>query len=52
MKEHHGYSITEMENMLPWERELYISMTSEYTKRENERIKNEQARLDAKMKSK
>ena len=24
--QHHGYSLTELENMLPWEREIYIAL--------------------------
>lgn len=38
MAQHHGYSIQELENMLPWERSVYISMVSQYVKEENERL--------------
>lgn len=30
MAQHHGYSITELENMVPFELELYSSMVIEY----------------------
>ena len=26
MIQHHNWSLTELENMLPWEREIYIGM--------------------------
>ena len=28
--QHHKYSLTELENMLPWEREIYISLLVNY----------------------
>lgn len=37
------WSLSEIENMLPWEREVYIVMLNEYIKEENERIKQWQA---------
>ena len=27
---HYKYSLTEMENMIPWEREIYLSMLMKY----------------------
>jgi len=36
---HHKYSLTEIENMMPWEREVYISLLVDYIKSENERLK-------------
>lgn len=29
------YSLTEIENMMPWEREVYISMLLEHQERKN-----------------
>lgn len=37
--QHHKYSLTELENMLPWEREIYLSLLMEHIKEENERAK-------------
>jgi len=37
--QHHKYSLTEIENMVPWERELYISLLSEYIREENDKAK-------------
>lgn len=36
--QHHKYSISELENMIPWEREVYITLLLEYLKNENERL--------------
>ena len=40
--QHHKYSLTELDNMMPWEREIYVGMVIEYIKEEEERIKKEQ----------
>jgi hypothetical protein len=45
MMQHHGYSLTELDNMVPWEREIYIALLTEWIEKENERLKNEQRRL-------
>jgi len=37
--QHHKYSLSELENMIPWEREVYVSMLLNYIKNENERLK-------------
>jgi|TARA_R110000787_G_scaffold207499_1_gene317522 hypothetical protein len=42
--QHHKYSLEELENMMPWEREIYIGLLEDYIKKENERIKKEQQR--------
>ena len=36
---HHKYSLTEIENMMPWEREIYVSLLIDYIKQENEKLK-------------
>ena len=43
MMQHHKYSLTELENMIPWEREVYVAMLVEWIKEENERIKKQNA---------
>ncbi len=37
--QHHSYSLTELEEMLPWEREIYVSLLIDYIKKENEKLK-------------
>ena len=39
--QHHNYSLTELENMIPWEREVYIGLLLEFLKEEKERIEQE-----------
>ena len=43
MMQHHKYSLTELENMMPWEREIYVGLLEKYIKEENERIEKENA---------
>ena len=38
--QHHKYSLTELEEMIPWEREIYIALLMEWIAEENERIEN------------
>lgn len=42
LMQHHKYSLTELENMLPWEREIYVSLLINYIKEENEKLKIKQ----------
>ena len=37
--QHHKYSLIELENMIPWEREIYVDMLAEYIKEENKKQK-------------
>lgn len=37
MMQHHKYSLEEIENMMPFEREIYLTMLGEHIKQENER---------------
>ena len=39
--QHHKYSLTELENMIPWEREIYIGLLMQYLKEEEERMEKE-----------
>ena len=41
MMQHHKYSLSEIENMVPWEREIYVSLLQQYIREENERIKEQ-----------
>ncbi len=45
LMQHHKYSLTELENMLPWEREIYVDMLITWIREEKERIKAEQAEM-------
>ena len=39
--QHHKYGITEIEHMIPWERDIYVSMLINYIKEENEKRQRE-----------
>ena len=41
--QHHKYSLTELENMAPWERSIYVNMLMQYLEQENEKLKQAQA---------
>ena len=41
MMQHHKYSLTELDEMMPWEREIYVILLMEHIKKENERIEKE-----------
>ena len=43
--QHHKYSLTELENMMPWEREIYIGLVVKHVEEENKRIEEEQRKL-------
>jgi len=32
--QHHNYSLSDLENMLPWEREIYVDMLIQHLKEE------------------
>ena len=34
--QHHRYSLTEIENMIPWEREAYMTLLMNFVKEEYE----------------
>jgi hypothetical protein len=40
--QHHKYTLADLENMLPWEREIYVDMLISYIKEENEKNKRAQ----------
>ena len=45
MAQHYNYSLTELDNMLPWEREIYVGMLKNHIEEENEKIKRQQAKM-------
>ena len=46
--QHHKYSLTELENMMPWEREIYIGLLAQWVKEENERLEKEKQKAKQK----
>jgi hypothetical protein len=41
LMQHHKYSLTEIENMMPWERDIYLAMLNQYVEEENSRIQQQ-----------
>ena len=41
MSQLHNWSISDLENMLPWERDIYVDKLIEHIKEENEKIKEQ-----------
>ena len=42
--QNHNYSLTELENMMPWEREIYVALLLEWIKKREEEVKAEQSK--------
>ena len=40
LMQHHKYSLTEIENMMPWERDIYVGLLQAHL--EEERLKEQQ----------
>jgi len=38
MVQHHKYSLSELENLYPYERDLYVDMLKDYLKEEEHRL--------------
>ena len=43
--QHHKYSLTEIEAMLPWERDIYVSLLIRFIKEDNERKRREREKV-------
>tara|TARA_B100001778_G_scaffold183781_1_gene151324 strand:- start:189 stop:323 length:135 start_codon:yes stop_codon:yes gene_type:complete len=42
--QYHKYSLSELEDMIPWEREIYVEMLMQHIKEENEKIREKNKR--------
>jgi len=41
MIQHHKWSLTELEDMMPYERDIYVTLLTNWVQEENERIKQQ-----------
>tara|TARA_B100000287_G_scaffold362442_1_gene355712 strand:- start:8782 stop:8958 length:177 start_codon:yes stop_codon:yes gene_type:complete len=41
LMQYHKYSLTEIENLIPWERDIYVGMLQQYL--EDEKLRQQQA---------
>ena len=44
MIQHHKWSLTELDNMVPFERTIYVSLLQQWIKEENDRVKEQNAK--------
>jgi hypothetical protein len=43
------YTLTELENMIPWERDMYVGMVNSWVKEETDRLNKQKLERDLKM---
>ena len=41
--QHHKYSLTELDEMIPFEREIYLTLLTQFIKEENDKQRQQQA---------
>ena len=44
MIQHHKWSLTELENMLPYERQIYVMLLQQWIKEENDTVREQNAK--------
>ena len=44
MIQHHKWSLTELDNMLPYERQIYVMLLQTWIKEENDRVREQNAK--------
>jgi hypothetical protein len=44
MIQHHKWSLTELENMIPFERQVYVLLLQQWLTEENQRIREQNAK--------
>ena len=42
LMKHHGFSLSELDTMLPYERDIYVLLLKQWIEAENERIREQQ----------
>jgi|TARA_A100001388_G_scaffold39552_1_gene25058 hypothetical protein len=38
--QHHNYSLSDLEGMIPWEREIYVTLLMQFIEEEKKRTEN------------
>ena len=51
LMQHHKYSLSELEGMIPWERQLYVGFLKEYIDEEEKKAKDREAAARASRKA-
>ena len=39
--QHHKYSLSDIEHMVPWEKNIYVTMLVQYIEQENEKLQQQ-----------
>ena len=47
LMQYHKYSLTEIENMMPWERDIYVGLLQQHLEDEELKRKQQQAQANA-----
>ena len=42
--QYHKYSLTEIENMMPWERDIYVALLQQHLEEEEQKNKQQQSK--------
>jgi len=42
--QHHKYSLEELENMIRFERDIYVNLLAEFIEKENEKVRQQNAK--------
>ena len=50
LMQHHKYSLAELENMIPWEKYVYIDLLSEFLKKQEQDRRDREAAMRARRK--
>ena len=45
MIQHHKWSLTELDNMLPYERQIYVMLLQQWIKEENDRVTEQNRKM-------
>ena len=45
LMQHHKYSLTDLENMIPWERDVYVNLLIAHIQEEERRQKQEEQKM-------
>ena len=44
LMQYHKYSLTEIENMMPWERDIYVGLLRQHLEEEEQKNKKQQSK--------
>lgn len=47
--QHHKWSLSDMESMMPWERYIYVELLQEFLREEEQKMRDRENELKAKM---